>query len=174
MMCHPDFRSLLSGALLLLLALPVHLEGSEFRTFRPIAVPPQQQQAEPVKTVSSAVQKPLQPMSQQKVAEAVNRMITAWNSKQIDGVLGDEFYDRSQLSDAMNTKVPRDAELSLLAIQGVRTLDQITTDSPSGKLLVSTVSITASTQLTYNDPTNGYQRREGVNEYILRIKQKAQ
>ena len=89
-------------------------------------------------------------------------------------LLGNEFYDRSQLNDAMNTKVPRDAQLSLLGIQGVRTLDQQFKDSPSGKLLVSTVSVTASTQMTYNDPTNGYQRREGVNEYILRIKQRAQ
>jgi len=91
----------------------------------------------------------------------------------VNSVLGDEFFDKSRLSDAMNAKVPRDARLSVLAIQDVQTLGQKTADSPSGRLLVSTVSVTAKTQLTFNDPANGYQRREGVNEYIIRIKQRA-
>jgi len=165
---------LISLFLLALLAAPqLQVGGSEFRTFKPIAVPPQKQSVS-VPIVATPVQPSLQPVSRQLADKALERVIMAWNTKQLNGVLGDDFYDRSQLSDAMNTRVPRDAELSLLAIQGARTIDQKTVDSPSGKLLVSTVSITASTQLTYNDPTNGYQRREGVNEYIVRIKQRAQ
>jgi len=91
----------------------------------------------------------------------------------VSSVLGDAFFDKSRVSDAMNAKVPRDARFEVLAIQDVQTFGQKTMDSPSGKLLVSTVSVTARAQLTFNDPVGGYQRREGVNEYILRIKQRA-
>jgi len=62
--------------------------------------------------------------------------------------------------------------LSVLSIQDVQTLGQKTVDSPMGRLLVSTVTITLKTQLTFNDPVNGFQRREGVNEYTMRIKQR--
>jgi len=122
----------------------------------------------------AAVRQPgIKPVSRTLAARAVGKVIAAWNENNVNSVLGDEFFDKSRLSDAMNAKVPRDARLSVLAIQDVQTLGQKTADSPSGRLLVSTVSVTAKTQLTFNDPANGYQRREGVNEYIIRIKQRA-
>lgn len=174
--------SLCYGMATLLLTIALPAQASEFRQFRPITVP----QARPAppsaagiaagvarSSINVAGHAAVQPVPKKLARLAVGKLLAAWNSNRIDSVLGKEFFDKSRLSDAMNTKVPRDARLSLLAIQGVRTLDQKTADSPSGKLLVSTVSITANTQLTYNDPLNGYQRREGVNEYILRIKQLA-
>jgi len=181
MMCHHDIRSLLCGTMLLI-ALPLQVAGSEFRSFVPIAVPPRHAAPAPGATATTAVTVPsttanasaMRPVPRQLIGTAMDRLLAAWNGNRMDKVLGDEFFDKSRLSDAMNTKVPRDAELSLLAIQSVQTLGQKQMDSPSGRLLVSTVSITASTQLTFNDPTNGYQRREGVNEYIVRIKQLAQ
>jgi hypothetical protein len=141
--------------------------ASEFRAFRPILTP---MQSQPGGKAVPARQ--LKPVSRQAAEKAVNKLLTAWNGKNLDQVLGDEFYDKSRLNDAMGSKVPRDAELSLLAIQDTQTLQQQVVDSPSGKLLVSTISVTARTQLTFNDPTAGYQRREGVNEYIMRIRQR--
>jgi len=139
--------------------------ASEFRTFRPILTPIAMPQG-------AAVQANIKPVSRQLAEKAVGKLIDAWNSNQLDGVLATEFTDKSRLTDAMNSKVPRDARLEVLGIQSMQTLQQSVVDSPNGKLLVSTVSVTVKTQLTFNDPANGYQRREGINEYILRIKQK--
>jgi len=147
------------------------IHASEFRSFQPILTPALQNQGRTV--ASSAHGKVLKPISRNQAEKAVDTIIAAWNANNVNSVLSDKFFDKSRLNDAMNSKVPRDAQLSLLAIQDVQTLQQKTMDSPSGKLLVSMVSITVKTQLTFNDPVNGYQRREGVNEYIIRIKQRA-
>ncbi len=142
--------------------------ASEFRSWRPILTPSL------VPENSRALQQSqMKPVSRQLAEKAVQKLIAAWNGKNLDGILGKEFYDKSRLNDAMNGQVPRDAALSLLAIQDTQTLQQQVIDTPGGKILVSMVSITAKTQLTFNDPTSGYQRREGVNEYIMRIKQRA-
>jgi len=152
---------------LFFVALTSVVGASEFRAFQPILTP----SAVP-ENGRALAQNQMKPVSRTMAEKAVGKLIAAWNRKNLDSVLGDEFYDKSRLNDAMNGKVPRDAELSLLAIQDTQTLQQQVVDSPSGKLLVSTVSITVKTQLTFNDPTAGYQRREGVNEYIMRIKQR--
>jgi len=159
---------LMITTLVALLIGPSCSSASEFRAFQPILTP-----SVVPENGSSLAQNKVKPISQTEAEKAVKKLIAAWNKKDLDGVLGDEFYDKSRLNDAMNGAAPRDAELSLLAIQNTQTLQQYVLDSPSGKLLVSTVSITVKTQLTFNDPAAGYQRREGVNEYIIRIKQRA-
>jgi len=159
---------IMSSFLGLIIMLQTHiLFAAEFRSFRPIL-------SASINSENGAVlpQQQMKPVSRKLTEKAVGKVIVAWNNKQLDGVLGKEFYDKSRLNDAMNGQVPRDAQLSLLAIQSSQTLQQQVVESPKGRLLVSTVSITAKTQLTFNDPTNGYQRREGTNEYIMRIKQK--
>jgi len=144
--------------------------ASEFRSFRPILTPASVPKAG---ALAATLRPGIKPVSRKLAEKAVGKIIAAWNGNHIGSVLGDEFFDKSRLSDAMNSKVPRDAQLEILAIQDVQTLQQKIADSPSGKLLVSRVSVTVRTQLTFNDPRNGYQRREGVNEYIMRIKQLA-
>jgi len=114
----------------------------------------------------------MKPVSRNVAETAMEKVVAAWNGNRIDSVLSDSFFDKSRLADSMNAKVPRDARLSVLAIQAVQTLGQRVESGPRGKVLVSTISITAKTQLTFNDPTNGYQRREGTNEYIVRVKQR--
>lgn len=139
--------------------------ASEFRSFRPILTS--------VAVVSGGQSTAaVKPISRNLAEKAMSKIIAAWNGNNVNSVLGDSFFDKSRLNDAMNAKVPRDARLEVLSIQDVQTLGQKTVGSPAGKLLVSTVSITAKTQLTFNDPVNGYQRREGTNEYIMRIKQR--
>jgi len=146
------------------------VQASEFRSFRPILTPALVSGGQGVtgRAVSA-----LKPLSRNMAEKAMSKIIAAWNGNNINSVLGDNFFDKSLLSNAMDSKVPRDARLEVLSIQDTQTLNQQVTDSPSGKLLVSMVSVTAKTQLTFNDPANGYQRREGVNEYIIRIKQRA-
>lgn len=173
--------------LLALLVMAQNVSASEFRFIRPILRP-----VAPVTSAASGTgaasvarsggaalsgkvqatpRRQMKPISRRLAARAVNKFVAAWNENNLNSVLADNFFDKSRLNDAMNTKVPRDAELTVLAIQGIQTLSQHEADSPSGRLLVSTVSITVRTQLTFNDPQNGYQRREGVNEYIMEIKQ---
>jgi len=139
----------------------MYVGGSEFRSFRPIVIPAGQAMA----------QANIKPISRALIVKAVNKLVAAWNGNAMDAVLGNDFYDKFRLADAMNSKVPRDARLEVLSIQATQTLSQKTADSPSGELLLSIVSATVRTQLTFNDPVNGYQRREGTNEYIMRIKQ---
>ncbi|MDQ7010597.1 MAG: hypothetical protein Q9M29_02125, partial [Mariprofundaceae bacterium] len=140
---------------------------SEFRTFQPILTPA----ARPGGAAGAPAAR-VKPVSRRLIAKAVDKVIAAWNGNNVDSVLSDQFFDKSRLADAMNSKVPRDARLEVLAIQDAQTLSQSTADSPHGRLLVSMVSVTVKTQLTFNDPANGYQRREGTNEYILRIRQR--
>jgi hypothetical protein len=170
-------------ALSVFVAVTLVAEGAsaqEFRKMRRIARPPV---AKPVvtdakasavlETRKAAPEQNLTPISRDVAEKAIGMLVNAWNSNTLESVLADNFFDKSRLTDAMDTKVPRDAELSILAIQDVQTLKQKIDDTPDGKVLVSTVSITVRSQLTFNDPNKGYQRREGINEYIMRIRQKS-
>ncbi len=144
-------------------------QASEFRSFRPVLTP-----SIGAATVGTALRSRsvMKPVSRDIAGKAMEKIIAAWNENSVGSVLGDDFFDKSRVDDAMNAKVPRDARIEVLAIRSVQTLGQQIVDSAHGRLLVSRVSVTARTQLTFNDPTNGYQRREGTNEYILRIKQR--
>ncbi|PHS22276.1 MAG: hypothetical protein COA85_11950 [Robiginitomaculum sp.] len=153
--------------------------AQEFRKMRRIARPPVTKPVVPdakapavLEKLKMAPQPGLPPITRDVAEKAIGMLVDAWNSNTLQSVLADSFFDKSRLTDAMDTKVPRDAELSVLAIQDVQTLKQKIDDTPDGKVLVSTVSITVRSQLTFNDPDKGYQRREGVNEYIMRIRQK--
>lgn len=113
-----------------------------------------------------------QPVDRKIVENAVNKLMAAWNKASLDKFLGDDFYNRTRLIDAIDNKVPRDASLRILTIEGIQTLTQNIQSDTSGKeWIVSTVSATVKTQLEFNDATKGFRRREGVNEYIFRIKQ---
>ena len=154
------------------------VSAQEFRKMNRIARPPALKPANPKPKTApsrqSVTQAPaLTPVSRAVAEKAVGMLVNAWNENNLDKVLADTFFDKSRLTDAMDIQVPRDAELSVLAIQDVQTLKQKIDDTPDGKVLVSTVSVTVRSQLTFNDPDRGYQRREGINEYIMRIRQKS-
>ncbi len=140
--------------------------AAEFRVIMPILTPKAiPEGAAPVKAI--------RPIPRKIVTAAVNKLVRAWNSNALQQALGKEFYDKSRLTDAMDTKVPRDAKMRVLSIQGIQTLNQFTQTDPEGNtILVSTVSATVRTQLEFNDSVNGFQRREGTNEYIFRVRQR--
>jgi len=154
--------------MIVFLCLSVGVQASEFRSLRPILTPTSLSLAGEV-----VPRQQVKPVSRRVAQKVIEKLVSAWNNKDLDRVLGKKFFDRSRLNDAMNSKVPRDAHLAVLAIQDVQTLQQQMVDSPKGKRLVSMLSITVKTQLSFNDPVNGYQRREGTNEYIMRIEQRA-
>jgi hypothetical protein len=143
---------------------PVH--GGDFRAFNPIPTPNAK-----MPPGTTPVTKPI-PVDAREVEKAVEKIIGAWNTPNLDTKLGSDFYNKSRLLDTMATNVPKDAKIRLLAVQGIQTLNQHIAPDPlnGSSLLVSMVSATARTQIEFNDPVRGFQRGEGTNEYILRVK----
>ncbi len=109
-----------------------------------------------------------------KVEAAVAQIAAAWNTPNLESTLADNFYGKSRLDDALATKVPRDAKLQIMAIQGMQTLGQYAKANASGgEDLISRVSVTVRTQIEYNDPRTGFQRLDGTNEFIVLITEPA-
>jgi len=108
--------------------------------------------------------KPPVPVPREKGEAAVQKLAAAWSDRKLDGVLGSQFSDRDRLVDALQTKVPRDARLRVVSVQGWQVLEQ----HRIGGFLVSKLSVTASTQVEFGGAA-GYQVRPGTNEYILTL-----
>jgi hypothetical protein len=163
----------------IVVAFPQGVSAQEFRKMNRIARPPALKPVTPKPKARTApgrqsiAQAPeLTPVSRAVAEKAIGMMVGAWNNNTLENVLADSFFDKSRLTDAMGSDVPRDALLSVLAIEEVQTLKQNFEHSVSGSVLNSTVSITVRTLISFNDPVKGYQRIEGENEYIIRIRQR--
>ncbi len=160
-------RSPVRRVTLIILFAVVAANAGEFRTVRPVpgraALPDGAVRLErPV-----AVRRDI-------VENALEQLAASWNTPALGGQLSPDFYDKDQLADTMATNVPRDASLRVLAIQGVRTLNQYAVrapDRPGQLIVVSEVSVQARTQAEYNDATQGFQRRPGTNEYVFEVRQ---
>ncbi len=146
----------------LLLALSCQVQARQFRQLAPIATPAAAARALPegAKPVTDP-----RPLPRGQVERLLRGVLAKWNSAGMAQTLAPEFYDRTRLLDTVDRLAPRDATLRLLSLQGIQTLQQYELDGRR----VSIVSATARTQLEFNDPTLGFVRRQGVNEFILRI-----
>jgi len=154
-------RSLFIAIIVITLASPSL--AADFRPFNPIPAPTR------LPPGAAHVEKPM-PVDTREVEKGVEKIMSAWNTPEMDVKLGSEFYNKDRLLDKLATGVPKDAKLRLLSVQGVQTLNQHIQKNDSGESsLVSMVSATARTQVEYNDPTKGFQRLEGTNEYILKV-----
>jgi len=145
------------------------VQAAEFRALRPIRTAAMVQHLAGAAARTPAT---LKKVSAEVLRTAVDTLTRAWNGNDLEGVMGQEFFDKSRLLDAMTSKVPRDAPLRVLSIQNAHTLDQRIVGTGGDQRRVSLVSVTLRTQLEFNNPANGFQRREGTNEYILRIRQR--
>lgn len=159
----------------LLMALPLWsgvADARGFRGFTPIASPDDANavSAEGVRAVPANTQ----PVSREAGAKAVSQLVDAWNQGNLSEVLSENFYDKSQLLDAIATDVPKDASLRLVSVRSVQTLSQRVEDDPQfGQVLVSQISATARTQVEFNDPDTGsLVNRPGENEFILEVRQR--
>ena len=153
---------LLLTSLLLSVTTP-ETQARSFRSIEPIAQPGMAPAgASPVAAIQ-AVDRAL-------VEQAVRDVARAWNSGELSELLADDFASKSRLEDTIAEVVPRDATLTVLGIQAVSTLDQYR--QADGKI-VSTVSAVVRSQIEYNAPEAGYQRREGTGEWYFRIEQTA-
>lgn len=141
-------------------------QAAQFRTFKPIAGPA-------YKPDDATVVANPRPVARENVERAVSDLLKNWNKPgtETESLLDKDFYDSSRLSDAMDEKVPRDATLRLMSVQGTQTLEQYQRSENGRTIISSVVSVTANTQMEFNDPTKGFRRLEGQNEYIIRIEE---
>jgi len=107
----------------------------------------------------------VQPISRELIETSVQRIAEQWNTANLEEVLADEFYDAQRLEDTLLSSAPRDAKLRVLSIQGQQVLQQYMLEGSR----YSRVSVTVRTQAEFEDPQNGFQRREGTAEWILKI-----
>jgi hypothetical protein len=106
------------------------------------------------------------------VAKAMQDLAAAWNTPNLDSMLDRNFVDKSRLEDTLLQAVPRDAELRVLGMRGINTLRQDFRVLPNGNLLrTSIVSVITDTQTEFDDPVQGFQRLDGVQEYVFRIEE---
>lgn len=141
----------------LLAGLTAATTAAEFRTIRPILSPA---------AIAGVALGPVeQPVSRDTASAAARRVMQAWNTPDMQAALADGFVDRQRLLDAMSDKVPLDARLRVLGVQGMETLGQ----TIDGERRVSTVSVTVRAQVEYEDVQAGLVRREGTSELLLRI-----
>ncbi len=104
-------------------------------------------------------------VSQRRIDYAMRQVVRTWNREYGGAELAFGFPQRDRLIDALQSRVPRDATLRLVAIDGWRVLVQAVV----GNSLKTTVAVTARTRIEFTDATGRRQGREGVNEYHLTL-----
>ncbi len=153
---------LLLAALASLAATPAGAQ--DFRAIRPIARPA----ALPPLPDGAVRVAPPRPVARATVEAAMAKVAAAWTDKRLDGTLAADFYRRDELRDAMQTRVPRDARLRVVAVQGWQVLDQYR----RAGTLYTRLSVTARTQVEFNDPAAGFQARDGTNDYEMTLSER--
>lgn len=137
--------------------------AQDIRAYRAITTP----EATPEGTVP--VEQP-EVIDAQAARAAAEDVLAAWEDGQLDNVLAPDFQDRQRLLDSMVEDVPQDAEIRVLGIRGVQTVQQFEGQGPTGRReITSIVSLTADTQIEFNDPARGFRQLRGQNEFFLRI-----
>jgi hypothetical protein len=111
------------------------------------------------------------PVPAANVEAAVRQLAAAWNTAAMRPLLANNFYDKDRLIDAL-ARVPRDARLRVVAVEGINTLSQWIEKVADGReQYVSRVSATVRTQVEYNDARAGFQRLDGTNELVLIVRE---
>ena len=111
-------------------------------------------------------------IDRQVVEKTMQQIAESWNTPEMAKKLAAGFYDKDRLMDSMNANAPVDARLRFLSVGSYRVLRQEIKPEADGDRLISRVSVIAKSQIEYNDPVNGFQRRQGEQEYIVKITQR--
>ncbi len=166
MKVHLSITCIICTLLIIVTVVACSVLAREFRTFKTIPTPK-------VMPKGAEVVEQMKPVDRRIMEKVINKLMASWNTPGMEKFLGEDFFDKSRLVDAMDDKVPRDARLRILSIQGIQTQGQYIQKDASGREWVeSIVTAIVTTQLEFNDPISGFQRREGVNEYTFRIRKK--
>ncbi|GAB5413680.1 MAG: hypothetical protein Cons2KO_12830 [Congregibacter sp.] len=143
-------------------------DAREFRAIKPInamaimpegAQPPQE----------------FKPVPSELVDQAVEQLMEAWGTPQMQDYLSKDFFDKDRLTDVIDTLVPRDALVRVLSVQGIQTVQQweeVAPNDPQTMLRVSRVSVVVRTQLEFTNVDGVLETKPGTTEYILKFKQR--
>ncbi|MCX8111560.1 MAG: hypothetical protein N3D15_09995 [Syntrophorhabdaceae bacterium] len=145
------------------------LYSQETRRIQPIRTPAYV--SEPLAEGVEQIKTPI-PVDRQVVEKTMEAIAASWNTSNMTKTLSKDFYEKDRLMDTMTAKAPVDAKLRIISIGSYNVLNQGVKKDSDGDLLISRVSVTAKTQIEYNDPKDGFQRREGEQEYIIKIMQR--
>jgi hypothetical protein len=139
-------------------------DARSFRQFNGIATP---------QTLPNGAERLLErrPIDRALVERAVRAIVRAWNTGGLDPILAPGFNNRQRLLDTLLRTAPRDAELEVVSIRSVSTLQQYRVEQGGQGVRVSTVAAVVRTQVVFNDPVTGYQRLPGTNEFILEFRE---
>ncbi len=166
---------------LLLASAATVLSAAEFRSINTISTPQAGSGASQAASADPGLEtarKSLEKRTVDLARAGLTRLIEAWQTGgKLEVLLSDSFNDRDRFLDILRRVSPGDAKLRLLAIDAVRIVSRsFDPAGPDGKgwVLTSRVSIRARTQIEYTHPKGGYQKLDGINEFVLRVVQPLQ
>jgi len=144
-------------------------QAQESRVFNPIGRPQPVGPAQATQAAPAPLASPPPAAVKTVIDASVDRFAKSWNTPALGSGLSRAFYDRERVMDALVTRVPRDAVLRVLAVQSAQVLSQETRRTSNGleTEVVTRVAVVLRTQVEFNDPATGFQRREGLNEAIF-------
>jgi len=164
----------------LILLCSTSLRGGEFRSIQPILTPHSFESSvnnsehtpggENILNLQ-AVQAEIVRIALDKVRESIPALAKSWNGAGLESWLSDGFYDRTRFLDTLQLTTHPDAILRVLAIDSIRELTTTTRHESDQIVFVTRVAANVRTQVEFNDPVSGLQRREGVNEFIFLVSQ---
>lgn len=165
--------ALLTGSLVL-------APGADARGFRSadrILTPELLAVGEDAAALSELVGEPLSgpvPIPRLHVEQAMEQVLANWGDTRFRRALSDDFVDGDRLADTATLLVPRDAQVRVLGISNIDTLDQVLRrdEGPDdGDLLVSRITLTAQTQVEFVDRSTGtFRLLRGTNDYVLLLR----
>ena len=142
--------------------------AQEMRQVRRIPTPTTAKERPP----NAKAVKAIKPISPDTLRAAMNEFADSWNGEEMGEMIDDSFFDSSRLGDAMIAEVPRDAKLRLLSVRGSQVLEQyIAPRNEGGQVRISMVTITADTQIEFNNASNGFVRIPGSNEFLIEVRE---
>lgn len=157
------------------LALASAAQAQTFRLMLPIAVPDGQtrEAMRSGQRLRGMAIPGLRQVPREVVEEAVRRIYAAYNTPEFRQYLSERFYDPERLAEAINEKVPREARLRLVSINSAQTVQQgLAKDEQGREVLDSLVLVVVRAQMEFTN-AQGFQRREGESELLLRFREAA-
>lgn len=141
------------------------VNAAEFRRFDAIKVVPKK-----IGDVTLQHVDAIRPVPLALIEKGIAEIVQSWNGPDFASYVSNRAYDKSRLLDAVDNYVPRDASLRLLSLEDSHTLNQYESQDDHGhSILISEVSVELTTQVEFEDPAKGFQRRNGRMELILEV-----
>lgn len=146
------------------------VDAREFRERRTITTPLNEEKlAGPAEDGSVKLTDAVQ-LDEAKIKAAIIRLMSNWGTPELERNLSSRFSNRQQLLDAIATDVPFDAKLDVQSVRGIRVLSQRSKqDAQHGRVIVSVVAAEVETDVRYQDPQLGFQKLNGLGEYVFEI-----